>query len=509
MKHVVFIGGGFSSLCLAALMVKDGRYKVSVVERSGRIGGYAQELNFGGYRFPMGPRYLWDFGPGDPALRFFEELGILQSDDFHTFDPAGFDEVFIGKDLAIKVPMGWDAYQCRLEEEFPREREGICRFFESCRKIDQIFRCLIAENVDYRGYGSIPQALWHIGSPFVSAATILTTAGKTLQSEFYRCNLSARLQTILSAHLAIVCEVPKDVSLVGYAVATLNYHRGSYYPKKNIESMVAGLIEFIKSRGGHFHLNSTVTAIKEENNSATHVKLGSDVIDGDIFVSNIDPSETYRIVFPNVRSVGSPKYTRSNSLLSHFMGCEIESTTKFPFGRNQKWIIESDKTLQKSIFDNKSNTDRMIPEYLYVNSPSACAISDAGCGPNKQSATVTAFAPGSAAFWKTLSRTERSDYREQKKEAIEEAIAKCVWSDLRRSVKVSELITPSDYENQLGAPEGHIYGRRFCPRDLFIDRVPFQSKLANLYFCSAFTNQPGLASCIRGAEYLYKILSKP
>jgi phytoene dehydrogenase-like protein len=77
MVDVGIIGGGIAGLTAAALLSRAGK-KVSVFERSGRVGGRAQTQTADGFHFNLGPHALYR---GGHASRVLGELGISIQED--------------------------------------------------------------------------------------------------------------------------------------------------------------------------------------------------------------------------------------------------------------------------------------------------------------------------------------------------------------------------------------------------------------------------------------------
>ena len=69
---VVVIGGGIAGLAAAAYVARAGR-SVTVLERSGHVGGRAITSDLDGFRFNLGPHALYEHGP---AARVLKDLGV-------------------------------------------------------------------------------------------------------------------------------------------------------------------------------------------------------------------------------------------------------------------------------------------------------------------------------------------------------------------------------------------------------------------------------------------------
>src|SRR5262249_59333167 len=95
-------------------------------------GGWAQTCPVGGYTCAAGPRYLWNFGPGQIGRRFLEKCGLAERVPMAELDRRGFDHIYVGDDEPVRVPNGWQEYEALLKKRFPAEAAGIARFFARC-----------------------------------------------------------------------------------------------------------------------------------------------------------------------------------------------------------------------------------------------------------------------------------------------------------------------------------------------------------------------------------------
>src|SRR5262249_2658149 len=160
--------------------------------------GWAHTVRVGDYRFSAGPRYLWNFGPGQIGRRFLEKCDLAESVRLVELNRAGFDHIYVGEEEPIRVPNGWPQYEAVLKERFPADARGISRFFSLCRTAFRMMEVIDEERLFLDPWGRVlRRCLWR--RPF-STAWVLLHRHFTLQQAFEACNLSADLRRVLAGH---------------------------------------------------------------------------------------------------------------------------------------------------------------------------------------------------------------------------------------------------------------------------------------------------------------------
>ncbi len=76
--HVVVLGAGITGLTAAWTLVKHlkGRVRVTLIEKSNRVGGWIRTDRVDGFLFERGPRSVRASGQGGAALKLIEEIGL-------------------------------------------------------------------------------------------------------------------------------------------------------------------------------------------------------------------------------------------------------------------------------------------------------------------------------------------------------------------------------------------------------------------------------------------------
>ncbi len=135
----VVVGSGPGGLTTAACLGSAGK-RVLVLERHDVAGGNTQVFrrHHGDdwFEFDVGVHYIGECGPGGLFTNVFNALGVGDRLKFRELDPDGFDTLSF-PDFTFRVPAGWEEYERRLVEQFPRDRAGLARCLTVLRPIGE------------------------------------------------------------------------------------------------------------------------------------------------------------------------------------------------------------------------------------------------------------------------------------------------------------------------------------------------------------------------------------
>ncbi len=109
MKKIVILGGGISGLSLLWYLKKKTTHaKLTLLEKSTRVGGWIQSLNKEGVLFERGPRSCRSWGYGIETLQLIEELGL--QDQVITADPSSKNRFLYLNQSLQKIPSTFLAF---------------------------------------------------------------------------------------------------------------------------------------------------------------------------------------------------------------------------------------------------------------------------------------------------------------------------------------------------------------------------------------------------------------
>jgi phytoene dehydrogenase-like protein len=485
-------------LALGALLARAG-VEVTILEaHPAFVGGWAHTLHLGAYRFSAGPRYLWNFGPGQIGRRFLEKCALVERVPMVELDRCGFDHIHVGDDEPIRVPNGWSEYEALLQERFPADAEGIRHFFALCRRA---FRLI--EVIDDHGLhlDSLRSLFWKCFWRRPRAtAWVLLRRRFTLQQAFDACGLSDRLRRALAAHAMIFALPAESLSFHAYAAGTLLYHRGCYYPVGDMEGFVGAVVKTIEHGKGRVLLNQRVVSVRAGTQGIEQVRTHTgETFAADVVVVNFDPQSFLALLGgPGQAARGRmPQYTYSRSVNSLFLGVTDARLLARHFGRWNLWYAPRSGPV--ATFPDADPLAE--PAMLYLNSPTLVKGVGNDCPPGH--ATVTASAPCSYAASRRAGQGGSESVKEKQTALLLDLIGRRFIPGLQEHIAVAHLRTPLDKERIMHAPEGNIYGRPVVPREVWT-RLPFKGLLPNLYFVGAYLSFAGIASVIQAGCRLYE-----
>src|SRR6266446_6479183 len=127
----IVIGSGMGGLTVAAIMARVKGWRVLVLERHFRAGGFTHTFKRpGGWEWDVGLHYVGGMEPGGMGRRLF---------DFVTAGGVRWNpmpdayERFAYPDFEFSVPKGEDHYIAALARMFPGESAAIALFFRDLR----------------------------------------------------------------------------------------------------------------------------------------------------------------------------------------------------------------------------------------------------------------------------------------------------------------------------------------------------------------------------------------
>ena len=258
---VIIIGAGIGGLVSACYLSKAG-FKVLIVEKHSKPGGYCTSFDRKGFRFDVGVHYLGSLRKEEGILfKILNDLDLSNKLDFITNDPT--DRIIIpGKTIFIRADKN------RTKEElflnFPKEKENINKFFEFILNKD--FFSLVSK-------------------------TKSITFGELLSSFFQDAHLKAILSCLLGNMGLPSTRASALVACILFEEYILD---GGYYPKGGVQIFPDALSNQLKKFGGELLLSKEVKKIILKNGAVSGIKLvNGDEISTKYVISNADANLTF------------------------------------------------------------------------------------------------------------------------------------------------------------------------------------------------------------------------
>jgi all-trans-retinol 13,14-reductase len=123
----IVIGSGIGGLALASIMAKLRKWRILVLERHFKIGGFTHTFSRpGGWSWDVGLHYVGEMGEGMLGRRLFDfitDSGVKWNPMPDVYD------VFVYPTLQVGARKGEANFKHALIEAFPAERASIEQYF--------------------------------------------------------------------------------------------------------------------------------------------------------------------------------------------------------------------------------------------------------------------------------------------------------------------------------------------------------------------------------------------
>ena len=479
----IIIGAGLGGLTAGAKLSREGK-KVLLIEQHNIPGGCATTFKHNDLKIEVGLHMIDGLDKGDPKLKIFKELGVLDNLEFLRV-PEFYRFVKPGVDMTI--PDNYEQAIQVLTERFPAEKKGILKFFRvilTLRK--EVFK--------------VPRQKWKMLLsipifPFYAPNLMIrenTTVGRFLDDLFD----DEDLKLVLLATLGYYHNNPYNMSLLYFSIAQGSFFSGGGYFIKGGSQMLSDyLASVIKDRNGDVIYRHLVNEIIIENGVATGVKYGKksaakseqQTVYGKYIVANTAlPNVMGTLLKDNEakrklsNAVGNPEI--APSILSVYLG----------FKKSPKEL--GHQYYSTIFFDGGISSQQELAEYHHADFSKRVFIFvdysqiDSGLAPEGKS--VGSFSTMDyISDWDSLSKEQYEERKELAAQTLIKRLDKHI-PGIKDQIEYYEVGTPTTIRRYTLNPEGTAYGYAQIPNQTGRRRVKIQSPIRNLFFASAWT-EPG------------------
>jgi len=262
---VIVLGAGIAGLICGTFIAKQGK-KVLIIEQHSIPGGYCTSFKRKGFIFDSAVHHIGGCGKWSVVGRCLKELDI--NINFQQLDPM--DSIHFPS-FSIDIPAEIDDYVDLLKERFPSEKEQLALFFKEFTRL-------------YRATFSTEKH-----------KMLLKYQDLTFKEMLDNFFTDEQLKMTLSAQWGYIGSPPHEVSAIGMCQMLVNYLKdGAYFPVGGTQNFADAITQKFIDYGGQIMLSSSVDGMLTDGNIIKGVttKKGEE-IQADIFVSNIDPKQTF------------------------------------------------------------------------------------------------------------------------------------------------------------------------------------------------------------------------
>lgn len=490
----IVIGSGIGGLAFASIMAKLRKWRVLVLERHFKIGGFTHTFSRpGGWSWDVGLHYVGEMGEGMMGRRLFDFItdGGVKWDAM----PDVYD-VFVYPGLQVRACKGEEHFRNTLVNAFPSERANIEKYFRDLKSaMAWISRHFMAM--------SVPAPLsWMVRLVNRFTAHLpLSVTQQYLERRFR----DSRLRTVVTSQWADYGMPPGASAFATHAVIATHYLSGAWYPNGGAGEIAKAAGAVIRAAGGDLLSNHEVQSILLEGNRAVGVeafakkgKSGAQVeFRAPVIVSDAGAWNTFMRMLPGALlpfrdELKSPP--QGFEVVELFLGLRCDPRGMGFQGENH-WIFSSfdhDEMYARrnELFDGRA-------AMAYLSFPS---LKDS----RAKRHTAEIIAPLS---YRTLAEYREEPWRrrgidyESNKNRIIQGLLDLVerhHPGFRDLIEYSELGTPLTFEHFTAAPSGAIYGFPGTPDRYRKPWLGPSTPIRSLYLTGSDAGLPGIMGALMG-----------
>lgn len=444
----IILGAGIGGLICGAFLAKKGQ-KVLIIEQHSIPGGYCTSFKRKGFIFDAAVHHIGACGKWGIVGRSFKELGI--DINFLKLDPM--DSINFPS-FSIDIPAEFDDYVSLLKQSFPPESENISSFF---KEFVGLYRSTVSAD----------------RSKLLSKYEDVTY--KEMLDRFFT---EERLKAILSAQWGYVGSPPHEVSAIGMCQMLVNYLKdGAFYPVGSTQNFTDAITQKFIDYGGQIMLSSTVNRIYIKDVLAKGVLTdkGREFF-ADVFVSNIDPKQTFFELMESKDVDGS--YLRKIKTMK-------ESVSFFLLYLGLDKDVDL-KPLKRGFYHTSDDVNFSNGNWFYISVPTKV---ESDLAPdNKQIITVVVSLRESYEDIK-----DWDTFKERMKGYTLDYLEKLV-PNIQNHIKVIEAATPKTLHRYTLNSKGAAYGWAVTVDQTWSNRLQHVTPFKNLLLAGHWTN-PGPGIC--------------
>jgi phytoene dehydrogenase-like protein len=490
----IVIGSGMGALTFASIMAKLRKWRVLVLERHFKIGGFTHTFSRpGGWTWDVGVHYVGEMGQGMTGRRLFDFITDGRVDWSPLPDVY---DVFVYPGLTMRVPKGRANFERALVEAFPTEKQAIGEYFHDIKRAANWFNRHVMAMVTPQPVSWIVRAINRL-----SEQLALQTTQQYLESHIR----DPRLRAVLASQWADYGLPPGRSAFVAHAVIASHYLNGAWYPIGGAGEIPKAACSVIRDAGGELLVGHEVTKIILEGGRAVGVevqsKKGKDEprleFRAPVIVSDAGAWNTFTRLLP---SEAIPFRAELETLPEGLEAVELflglkRDPRELGFQGENYWIFSS--------FDH----DRMCAgrnDLLNGRAPMAYLSFPSLKDPRARSHTAEIVAPFShralEAFREEPWRRRGTDYESAKKRMTEALldIVEQQHPGFRDLVAYAEIATPLTFEHFTGAPSGTIYGYPATPDRFRKTWLTPKTPIRNLYLTGTDAAVLGVMGALMG-----------
>ena len=484
MKRTVIIGAGLGGLAAGCLLAAQG-HPVTVLERTGKVGGKMSERRSDGFRFDTGPSVLTML----PVLReLFTRTGARMEDyldarpldllcRYHFADGVRFDNMLDPEENRREV-----------ERIAPGEFPAFETFMAYSRRLYELTEPVFLRNPLYSA--SDFKAL-----PFRDLARIdaMTTVSARVDRSFASPHLRQFFKRFTTYNGSNPYRAPGTLNVIPHVELAL----GAWYVRGGMYQIALAMRKRLEELGGRVRTGVDVERIEVEGGRVRGVGTSEGDFDAAHVVCNADMSEAVRRLLKG--RTGIVERTRDRVTEPSSSGLVVLA------GTDRRWDALAHHTIffsrdYKKEFHQIFNERRLAEDpTLYVADTSSHDPGHALAGGSNLFILINTPYLGASARESdgrnpglASASAPPDDMWMREADRIVERLEERGLAGLRASIKTMDVITPHTFQDMYRSNGGSIYGTSSNSRfSAFMRPRNRHRRIAGLYFCGGSTHPGG------------------
>lgn len=275
---IVIIGSGMGGLVAANIMAREGK-SVCVLEKNNQYGGNLQTFVRERTIFDTGVHYLGGLSEGQNLHRYFKYLDILDGLEFKQLNKDGFDIItFDNDENEYPHAQGYENFQNSLIRQFPEEENAIKTYVAKVRETCAKF----------------PLYNVQVGKPYYEDSDMFAFPARPYIDSL---TTNETLRAVLAGSNLLYAGIAEKSPFYVHALSINSYIESAYRCADGGSQITKMLIRKLKEHGGDAFKHSEVIDFELVDKKVTAVNtIKGDVVKGGIFISNIEPKTTVKLV---------------------------------------------------------------------------------------------------------------------------------------------------------------------------------------------------------------------
>ena len=478
-EKALVIGSGIGGLSMAIILSYLG-FAVTVIEKNRQPGGMLRSYVRRGIHCNVGLHYLGALDKGQVLRRLFDYLGITKNLPLKRMGvDAPVDRYYFTNAVdgprQFDMPVGFDAYESRLKETFPKEQGAIDDFMallhQSAGELDRLEFL----------FGNQPMAN-------------LIDQTEPLWNVLEELGCSPGLKGVLGVPSFWIGVRPPRCPQFYHTMTLASYLFSAWRLESNGAHLVKVLVQRLTDLGGRVLCGQAVRRINVRGRHATGLTLeDEEQLDAPLVIGTVHPNVVVDLLGPeNVK----PSYRRKITGLVNTHGM---------FAVNAIVSADAHKPLPYNMFSLKTDPDGAVDDVIYTQ------LRPSG---RPEFLLLSLITGGYDKLWRPWEQT-RSGYRGADYGAAKMALARSLIKEVEPvtgqlgGLEVIDTYTPLSIRDWVNSPNGSAYGVMRSDRQMLSAAFLNRTAVKGLYLAGQSAMAPGILGTILGSLVTAKFIVGP